>query len=342
MKNKGFLFFKILLWVCIGWFFTSFSVLIPVLPSNEMTDFIVFLGLLLVVNIHTSYLYPVLLKKSIWGYIAIFICSVLLCVGFEFTLFSENFNVFLYPGLNQNKIYFATLLYIFIRDCALFAFFIWIESFHRLILFLTEKEKIQLKEIELLIEKQEFEKKFSRKKLLSHYFFNILEHFYAKILENHTDSELLDKLKFVLYYFLVDAEKENVELEKELVFYQYYIDLEKFKSKKNIEVNFKVMGQVDDYKIIPLIFEPLIGNALKYVKDDGTGWIDITIDVSNFPVLNFHCKNNYAPYSSNIISSENGLKILEQRLELCYKDKYSMNISQNTDLYEVMLSINIA
>jgi len=211
----------------------------------------------------------------------------------------------------------------------------------RLIQYLATKEKIKQKEIDLLIEKQEFEKKFSGKKLLSHYFFNILEHFYAKILENHTDSELLDKLKFVLYYFLVDAEKENVELEKEVVFYQYYIDLEKFRNKKNIEVNFKVVGQIDNYKIIPLLFEPLIGNALKYVKDDGTGWIDITIDTSSFPVLNFHCKNNYAPCSSNISSSKNGLKILEQRLELCYKNKYSMKINQNSDLYEVMLSINI-
>jgi LytS/YehU family sensor histidine kinase len=197
------------------------------------------------------------------------------------------------------------------------------------------------KEIALLTEKQEFEKTFSRKKLLLHYFFNILDHFYAKILENHTDSELLDKLKFVLYYFLVDVEKEKVELEKELVFYQYYIDLEKFRSKKNTEVNCRVVGQIDNYKIIPLLFEPLIGNALKYTKDDVTGWIDITIDASNFPFLNFHCKNNYAPCSSNIISSENGLKILEQRLELCYKNKYSMKINQNSDLYEVMLSINI-
>jgi LytS/YehU family sensor histidine kinase len=198
-----------------------------------------------------------------------------------------------------------------------------------------------MKEIALLIEKQKFEKIFSSKKLLLHYFFNILEHIYAKFLTNNNDSELLDKVKFILYYFLIDAEMGKVELEKELMFYKYYIELENIKYKNSIFTSFNVLGQTENYIIAPLLFEPLIGNAMKHTKHDGTGWVDITIDVTQFPTLNFHCKNNCAHSSSNIVSSKNGLKILKQQLELCYKNNYALKITQNSDLYEVTLSIKI-
>jgi LytS/YehU family sensor histidine kinase len=204
-----------------------------------------------------------------------------------------------------------------------------------------KKEKIHKEEIALLIEKQEFEKNFSRKKLLPHYFFNILEYLNLEFLSDNSDREILDKVKFILYYFLVDAEKEAIELDKELVFYKYYIDLENIRHQKNVLVNFNVLGQPENFIVIPLLFEPLIGNAMKYTKHDGTGWVNITVNAQNFPVLQFNCKNNYTQSSSNIISSDNGLKILEQRLNLCYKNKYSLLITQDNDSYEVALSIEV-
>jgi LytS/YehU family sensor histidine kinase len=219
---------------------------------------------------------------------------------------------------------------------------LWLESFNQLILFYAQKEKIYQREMALLIEKQDFEKKFSRKKLLSHYFFNILEHLYTHSLLHHNNSVLLDKVKFILYYFLVDAEKETVELDKELEFYKCYIDLEEFRNSHNVSVNFNVFGKTEDYTLIPLLFEPFIGNAMKYTKHDGTGWVDIKVDATRFPVLNFYCRNNYCYNSSNIVSSENGLKILTQRLELCYKNNYELKIDQNDDFYEVMLSVTVS
>jgi len=205
-----------------------------------------------------------------------------------------------------------------------------------------KKEKIHREEIALLLEKQEFEKKFSRKKLLPHYFFNILEHISIESVANSKEGGLMDKVKFVLYYFLVDAEKDKIELDKELAFYQYYIELEKFRHRKDISIDFNVLGQVEDITIIPLLFEPLIGNALKYTKHDGTGWVNITVDALSFPILKFHCKNNFSNHHiSNIPSTESGLKIFEQRLELCYKNKHALIITQDDDLYDVVLTIEV-
>ncbi|MCL2291170.1 MAG: histidine kinase [Bacteroidetes bacterium] len=178
------------------------------------------------------------------------------------------------------------------------------------------------------------------KKIPFHYFFNILEHVYARALVCNSDSQILNKVKFVLYYFLIDAEKRTIELEKELAFYKYYTELENLRHQNSIFVNFNILGQAGSYTVIPLLFEPFVDNAMKHTKHDGNGWVDIMIDATNFPILNFCCKNNHAYSSSNIVPFKSGLKILEQRLEFYYKNNYALKIIQGDDLYEVALSIN--
>jgi len=340
-KKRNFLFFKIFLWGSIGLLFTSFSILIPVSSDSTVKELGVFLLLVIAVNIHTSFLYPILSKKYKLGYILLLIGSVIICTVFELLLFFKDFDTTYHSIFNSKKIYIIFFGYIFIRNIALFIFFLWVEYFNRLILLFDEKEKIHQEEMLLVIEKQEFEKKFSRKKILPHYFFNILENYFSQSLIYNTDNEFFNKIKFVLYYFLVDAEKEKIELEKEIAFYNYYIELENLRHQNSVYVNVNILGQLNDCVIIPLLFEPLVGNAMKYTKHDGTGWVDITFDTTLFPVLKFYCKNNYSHCSSNIISSENGLKILEQRLKLCYNNKYSLSINCSDDLYEVTLSVEV-
>lgn len=340
-STKSFLFYKIFLWVITGILFVNFSAFIPSGSSGIDKEIIVFLFLALVINTGIATLFSKISKKSKWNYILILTGLVLICTLFEMTLFYKEFSLMISSFTYNRTVYLVIFCYIFLRNLAIFVFFLWLESFNQLIIFYKQKELVYQEEIALLIEKQEFERKFSRQKLLPHYFFNILEHVYAHSLIHHSDSELLDKVKFILYYFLVDVDKETVELDKELEFYKYYIDLEKFRSNENISVHFNVIGKTENLTILPLLFEPLIGNAMKHTMHDGMGKVDITVDVTHWPVLNFYCKNNYCKRTSHIVSSENGLKILKQRLELCYKNKYELKIAQNDDFYEVLLSITM-
>jgi sensor histidine kinase YesM len=341
LGKASFLFYKILLWVIIGVIFVAFSIFIPPSSSGIYKEIVVFLCLVLVVNVCTSILFSKISKRSRLNNVLIFAISILICTLFEILLFYKEFKFTTHSFTNITPFYIVTLCYIFLRNLAIFVFFLWIESLYQLIILYEQKEKVYQKEMALLIEKQEFEKKFSRKRLLSHYFFNILEHLYANFLIFNSDNVLLDKIKFILYYFLVDAEKDTINLDKELEFYKYYIDLEKLRSNKETSVKFIIFGKTEDFTIIPLLFEPLIGNAMKHTRQDGAGFVDIRVDALHFPVLHFHCKNNFSNSSSNIVSSENGLKILEQRLELCYKNNYELKFEQNDEYYEVRLSVTV-
>ena len=339
-NKNNFLFFKSILWICTGLLFLGLSIVIPASAYSTIKEIIIFLCLVVVVNFHTTYLYPIISKKNKFLYFIFLTVSIFFCAVLEIIFLNKNIND-VYFFLDKRKIYLVILVYIFIRDLALFVFFFWIEYFNRTLLLYKEKEKIHKQELALLIEKQEFEKKFSRKKLLPHYFFNILEHIQVESLANNNNYELMSKLKFILYYFLVDAEKEHVELDKELAFYNYYIELENFRHQKNISVSFNVLGQPENFMIIPLLFEPLIGNAMKYTKRDGSGWVDITIDAQHFPILTFYCRNNFSQNQTGIISSDSGLKIFEQRLGLCYNNKHALKITQTDDLYEITLTLEV-
>jgi sensor histidine kinase YesM len=340
-KKIYFLFLKLALWGIFCWVFVNFSFLIPLSSDNLIHELIVFLILAITINIHTFYLYPKIAKKNNTIYVFLLIGSVLMCSLFELFVFSKIFDPSYYTFLNRNKILLITFGSVSIRNLTFFIFFLWIEYSYHLVQLLKKKDDIYQKEISFLIEKQEFEKNYSRKKLLPHYFFNILELINIDTSINKNNNELLNKIKFILYYFLVDAEQEIVELDKELAFYKYYIELENFRHKEKITVNFTVLGQIDDFFILPLLFEPLIGNAMKYTKRDGAGYVNVTIDATNFPVLIFCCSNNYSSYDLISFSSESGLKIMEQRLELCYKNNYTLKTYQNDDFYEVVLSISL-
>jgi len=341
-KKLNFQLFKLILWISMAVLFTGFSVLIPSIPGYFVHEISVFLFLFIVINLQILYLYPLVSKKNRWLYLLVLTLSLILCACFEMYMFKDNVNIILLFVNDKRMAYLASFGYVVIRDIALFCFFLWVESFNRLILFYEKTEKIHREEIALLREKQLFEKKFSRVKLLPHYFFNILETVYSRTVSNKENRELFEKVKFILYYFLVDAENERVELEKELEFYKYYIELEKLRRKCNIAVSFEVFGEVGEVTIIPLLFEPLIGNAMKYTKRDETGWVEISVDITQLPNITFHCKNNFSEPRATVHSSESGLKIFEQRLELCYKNNYVYEIIQNNDIYEVRLTVRVA
>jgi len=340
LRKIYFVFIKIVLWIVIGCVFINISLIIPSNNDSLIRELIIFFCLVGVVTFHTSFLYTRFFKKKRWRYIMLFLISILFCTGFEMLIHYDNLASSYNTFSDSKTIFLITFIYIFIRDFAIFIFFHWVDYSNHFIILYHKNELIHKKEILLLKEKQEFEKNFAKKTLLPHYFFNILEYVGANYLIDKNYREVLDKFKFILYYFLVDTENDFVELDKEIVFYKYYIELEKLRHSEKISVDFCVLGQTENYLIIPLLFEPIIGNAMKYTKQDGTGKVEILIDTTHFPLVLFCCKNNCLN-NAHIVSVEKGLKIFKQRLDLCYKHKYSLKVNQNLDFFEVELRLNL-
>ena len=149
------------------------------------------------------------------------------------------------------------------------------------------------------------------------------------------------KLSAILDFYMIESNKDKIEVQSELDFYQDYIDLELLRHTKKIEVKYEILGEAENIYIAPLIFENFIGNAFKYTSHDGTGEITIIFDLTKPGYLQFSCKNSKPETKNSCVSSGNGLKIVRKRLDILYPDAYSWDIQDEKEQYKVFLNLKI-
>ena len=116
--------------------------------------------------------------------------------------------------------------------------------------------------------------------------------------------------------------------------------LQKARSNENMQVSLKVNFQNGGVKIAPLIFMAFVENAFKYVSRGDTTTNNITIELSeNAGKVDFVCDNSYDDTES--VAGGIGLTNAERRLELLYKDRYSLEIKKEQNIYHVHLTLTV-
>ena len=117
---------------------------------------------------------------------------------------------------------------------------------------------------------------------------------------------------------LGDVYKRQVPLKKELQFIKHYIELEKLRFGENLDLRFNIRGEIQNYRIAPLLLLPLVENAFKHGVSETIEqpWLSIDIDIQN-DQLKCRVLNSKFPGNFSSNSGEgNGIKNLKQRLDL--------------------------
>jgi len=176
-----------------------------------------------------------------------------------------------------------------------------------------------------------------------HFFFNTLNNIYslAVVQSDKTAASVL-KLSSIMRYMLTEVQEEKTLLEKEIDHIKNYIDLQMVRLTNKVSVSFTVNGTIDGIKVAPLLLIPFIENAFKYgVSTVEQSAIEIEINTTE-KCLQFISSNTIVQ-TQNILQSSTGIGIsnVKRRLELLYKDNYTLNITNNTFNFKVFLEINI-
>lgn len=199
----------------------------------------------------------------------------------------------------------------------------------------------------LLQEKLENELKFLKAQINPHFFFNTLNSLYALALsKSDLAVEVIVKLSNLMSYMLYETNQDEVLIDKELDYLNDYIELEKLRFGDELEVKYHVEGQSETIQIAPMLLIPFVENAFKHSVSGGTEKIQIDIEaIIKEGFFYFHIENTL-----NIQALANtekpklggiGLKNVRRRLDLLYKDKYSLDTQQHKDYYAVDLMINL-
>lgn len=176
-----------------------------------------------------------------------------------------------------------------------------------------------------------------------HFLFNSLNSIYSLVLSRSDKAaDAVLRLSDILRYTIYDAKDDFVPLKKELTYLADYIELQRFRSKQETQISFKVTGEPDDLMVAPLLFIPLVENAFKHgVKGDTqNAFVEIEVNITD-EVLELSVRNNKGVDTGTAVVESNGvgLENVKRRLELIYPGTYRLDIAPTEKEFIVTLTL---
>jgi LytS/YehU family sensor histidine kinase len=207
------------------------------------------------------------------------------------------------------------------------AFFDW---------FNLRKEKEQLTKQNHLIEME-----LVKAQLNPHFLFNSLNNIDVLIYKDKEQaSSYLNKLSDILRYMLFEAKTDYISFDTEFHFIEKYIALHQLRASNSDYVLLKNELKSNNGMVASLVFMPFIENAFKYSSSYKEGnAIQIQFQ-QNENYLTFVCKNRITK-DNDAFTTSNGLgnELLKKRLELIYKEQYTLNFHDENGYFCVALTI---
>lgn len=183
---------------------------------------------------------------------------------------------------------------------------------------------------------------FLRSQINPHFLFNTLNNINALIRLNPAEAEKsIGSLSDLMRYMLNSDKQEKIELGKEIAYIDSYIGLQKLRLPRDFK--FKYETQITDPTVCiePLLLISFIENTFKHgISGSDEDFIDIMIKSDRKQLL-LEVKNKINNLSNSGVVSGVGLKNTSKRLQLCYKNRYSLQVNTEQGIYHCILILQL-
>ncbi|MEL7123966.1 MAG: histidine kinase [Bacteroidota bacterium] len=175
--------------------------------------------------------------------------------------------------------------------------------------------------------------------LQPHFLFNALNNVVALIDENKLKAQhLLIDLSDLLRYSINIKPSLLVDIDEEIDTLKRYLRIEKAKYENQLIIEWNNELEYFKFKVPPLILQPLVENAIKHGFKNHSGKLTVQIEINSSHIL---IKNNGQPLKLPL-QQNNGLLIVEQRLQLHYNNRCQFSIYQDNGWIINKISIDEA
>lgn len=341
LKGLGRALLHIIFWCGVLLFFTYFFGV----GSKNFNDTLAFSLFLMPITIATTYVsiyklipdYLITKRYILFGLYSLytFIVSVyLIMVSIFFSLiYIAQFNYEAMNPVTKNILFVATGVYIVV---------LLVSAFTLLKLNLKNSEETKILETKILetqLKLKEQELNYLKMQIHPHFLFNTLNTMYGFALKKADETpEMILKLSNLLDYLLYQVDKPFVSLNDEINHINDYIELEKMRFNDTLHINFETENILVDTKIAPMLLLPFVENSFKHGSLK-KGILNVSIKLyCKKKSLFFEIKNT----STINAISENGIGLdnIKKRLDLLYKDQYTLTINNENGLFKVNLKLN--
>lgn len=191
-------------------------------------------------------------------------------------------------------------------------------------------------------EKLEAELGLLKAQIQPHFFFNTLNNLYALTLKKSDQAPgIVQKLSELMSYLLYECDQNRVSLENEIKLIYNYLDLEKLRYGKRLQLDVEIKGDFSGKTIPPFIILPFVENAFKHGQANlSRVLIKISLLIEKDQLL-LRVKNPVAEGSPQqaVAKGGIGLKNVKRRLQLLYGTNYVLQVQNNQKEYQVSLRI---
>ncbi len=199
------------------------------------------------------------------------------------------------------------------------------------------EQSLQLEKVK--VDQLETELKFLKLQYHPHFLFNALNTIYFQVEdENKEARQSIEQLSGLLRYQLYDIE-QDVTMEQEINYLRSYIAFQQTRMTERLVLDVYFDPELKEQKIHPLLFQPLIENAFKYVRGEYRIQLEMKLEGKQ---IRFEIKNSIAQSKNTTHRKGKGIGIenLKRRLNLLYQGKHNLEIKQTENMFVVTLIIS--
>ena len=194
-------------------------------------------------------------------------------------------------------------------------------------------------------EKKQVEIDYLRSQINPHFLTNTLNNIYSlSVTDDKRNSDAILSLSSLLDYVLYESNQPTISLEKEVNFLSNFIELEKMRNTKRLQVKFEIEGNIHG-NIPPMILITFVENAFKHCIGDlySNSFIKILLKVEDdklyFEVEN--SKSNLTTNNQRKTFGGIGLANVKKRLSTLYPNNHSLETHDKKDTYVIILSLGL-
>lgn len=204
------------------------------------------------------------------------------------------------------------------------------------------KNKIRIEQIEK--EQKITELNFLKSQVNPHFLFNTLNNLYALSLKGSKKTpDALLQLSNILSYTLYEGTEDKIAIEKEIQHLNDYIELEKLRFGKRLNLKLEISGNLKDVMITPLILIPIAENAFKHCALSERGSVDIQIKITIAQGKLHISTRNPVSETNKKQEGKNGIGVqnIAKRLQILYPDKHTFTLQKKAHEFYVDLIIQV-
>jgi len=173
-----------------------------------------------------------------------------------------------------------------------------------------------------------------------HFLFNMLNNANIMITkEPDTAIHIIAKLEDMLRYQMDESTREYVYLKEEIDFLNDFLELEKTR-RDYFNYTISIDGEPDRIQIPPLLFITFVENAVKHNQDSQASFVHIAFEIKEGKLI-FTCENSIPQRPQNKQVGGIGLANIRRRLNLLYKNNYSLEHTKTETDYMVRSELKL-